>query len=70
MAIDPVGAPKTFQLQRTRVIKQIAATECSPNKNGETVTRIIAVCDDNSVWSLYPDRVEKQWDRLPDIPNK
>lgn len=30
--------------------------------------RVVALCEDGSLWTLHPDKSEAKWERLPDIP--
>jgi len=34
----------------------------------ESEFRVIALCEDGSLWTIRPDVFEAKWDRLPDIP--
>lgn len=57
-----------------RKIVQIATAMQAPSKTRDDVRdvesefRVIALCEDGSLWTIRPDVFEAKWDRLPDIP--
>lgn len=57
-----------------RTIKQVTAVMQAPDltradgRDVEREFRVIALCEDGSLWTIRPDAFEAKWDRLPDVP--
>ena len=57
-----------------RTIVQIAVAMQSPQMGTEGVRdeenelRVVALCDDGSVWQIQPDERTPRWFKLPEIP--
>lgn len=37
-------------------------------RDTESEFRVVALCDDGSLWTIRPDVFKAKWERLPDLP--
>lgn len=53
-------------MEAPRKIQQIAALTFGTKSEQQLIT--VALCNDGSVWSIRPDKLNPYWEQLPDIP--